>query len=1504
MCLRRWVFGLLLMLAASVHAQQTHAPCFVSWPGFNGYWSTCGPVEQWSQRRWEYGQIAAPGMTLPPSGNMPLGFNSEAEALNALMAANPEYFVCGPLRRISGNERGYINHTASWAPANYRSIGNPNYDFFPSLAPQARVNEVGSVHYEWEYPNSSAPRCPGGVATGNLIPYRGAACQQGWYIGWERPDYMDPGLYIRSEILDRTDACHRPLHDDPKALGRCPSPFSMAGNPINVANGNKYQEEVDYIASGSSPLEFRRSYNSGAFYIGNIGKGWRHSYDRSVASFGTFAVVYRPDGRALTFRDTGTVNWSGDPDVNDRLQRRLDAGGTPIGWRVTTESDAVEVYNASGQLQSITERNGRAVTFTYSDATTPSSIAPKPGILIAATDQYGRLLAFAYNASGHMTTMTAPGGRVFGYGYDAVMRLTSVTYPDQTTRRYVYDEPTLNGGTSEPFLLTGLVDENNVRYATFAYDSTGRAIRSEHAGGANRTSLNFGADGVSTTVTDARGSSRTLRLTKVAGLKRPYEASAPCPSCGGGMPLSVTYDANANVVDKYSFAARRTLSVYDLTRNLETSRTEGAGTSTQRTTTTTWHATFRLPLVVSEDVEGGTRVTTNTYDAQGNLLQRTTSGPRNDGTGGTVSRTWQWTYDAIGQPLTMTDPNNRTTTHAYYAANDPSPGKRGNLATVANALGHATTYTDYDDDGRALRIVDPNGVVTTLTYDSRGRLRTSAVGGELTTYGYDNAGQLTSITNPDGHQLTMIYDAARRLTELRDELDNRITYTLDATGNRIKEETRDATSRLVRLKQREFDALNRIGAEIGAANQRMTYTYDPDGDVATITDPLLRSTGFVYDALRQLKEVLDPDAKVTRYSYDKAGNVSQVLDPRGLPTTYAHDALGNRVRETSTATGESRSTFDNAGNVLTKDDARGVRASYVYDAINRLVRITYSKTGTPDEAHTYDFDGTGTGQSNVRGRLTRFQDASATTTLSYSAQGRVTGKTQVTGAVTLTMSASYASNGTLASYVTPSGQQVAMTYLGGRTRGVTVNGLPVIVNATHEPFGSVGALQWANNLFAFRDFDQDGRLAEWELRNGASVLRNVLTYDESNQIRAIADAVTPSRTTTYDYDRLGRLVRSQRSAPADIRQFSYDAVGNRLTSDINGSAVTSTVSATSNQITTVAGAVPTDYMLGGVDVTYTYNNANRLVEVRKDGAVVASYGYNALGQRVRKQAAGVTTYFYYDERGRLLGEYDATGRLVQETIWLEDLPIAVLKPRAGATGQPIPVDIFHVHADHLGTPRTITRPVDNALVWRWDNLDPFGSNAPDENPAGQGVFPYHLRFPGQYYDAETGTHYNYFRDYDPTVGRYAQSDPIGLEGGLNTYVYVADPLTQIDPTGEMGRAPPPGKPAPGPIRRPGHPNAGCGPNGRLLEYAIPDYPIYSFRSCCDSHDDCYADCKNKPSKESCDDKFCDCLRKKCRVRGGAVAGDCLWLANAYCNGVKGSMGQGAFNDSRKDCKDC
>jgi len=176
--------------------------------------------------------------------------------------------------------------------------------------------------------------------------------------------------------------------------------------------------------------------------------------------------------------------------------------------------------------------------------------------------------------------------------------------------------------------------------------------------------------------------------------------------------------------------------------------------------------------------------------------------------------------------------------------------------------------------------------------------------------------------------------------------------------------------------------------------------------------------------------------------------------------------------------------------------------------------------------------------------------------------------------------------------------------------------------------------------------------------------------------------------------------------------------------------------------------------------------------------LTASYHYNSLGQHIKKTVNGQTTVFFYDDQGHLLGEYAANGSLVQEFVWFGNLPIAAIKPNAQRG-----IDVFYIHADHLGTPRKISRPSDNQVLWTWES-EAFGNTPPNENPTGQGSFVFNLRFPGQYYDQETGLHYNYFRDYDAGTGRYVQSDPIGLDGGINTYTYVGgNPVNVVDPEG-------------------------------------------------------------------------------------------------------------------------
>jgi RHS repeat-associated protein len=147
----------------------------------------------------------------------------------------------------------------------------------------------------------------------------------------------------------------------------------------------------------------------------------------------------------------------------------------------------------------------------------------------------------------------------------------------------------------------------------------------------------------------------------------------------------------------------------------------------------------------------------------------------------------------------------------------------------------------------------------------------------------------------------------------------------------------------------------------------------------------------------------------------------------------------------------------------------------------------------------------------------------------------------------------------------------------------------------------------------------------------------------------------------------------------------------------------------------------------------------------------------------------------------VLGEYDGSGNPIQETVWLGDIPVATLRPHTGGG-----IDLFYVHTDQLNTPRAVTRPSDNVVMWTWYS-DPFGTDAANENPAGAGIFKYNLRFAGQLFDGQAGLHANGQRDcYDPATARYCESDPTGLDGGINTYAYVLDPLRFVDPTGLAG----------------------------------------------------------------------------------------------------------------------
>ena len=188
-------------------------------------------------------------------------------------------------------------------------------------------------------------------------------------------------------------------------------------------------------------------------------------------------------------------------------------------------------------------------------------------------------------------------------------------------------------------------------------------------------------------------------------------------------------------------------------------------------------------------------------------------------------------------------------------------------------------------------------------------------------------------------------------------------------------------------------------------------------------------------------------------------------------------------------------------------------------------------------------------------------------------------------------------------------------------------------------------------------------------------------------------------------------------------------------------------------------------------------------QVKQNGAVTMGYRYNAKGERVAAingDTGPVTTYTLYDEAGHWVGDYDSAGATLQQAIWMDDASVGLLSGTGTAQS------LKYVEPDHLGTPRAVIDPARNVAIWTWDaKNEAFGNSPPNQDPDQDGTaFVFNLRFPGQRHDPDTGLKYNYLRDYDSDTGRYVQSDPIGLSGGLSTYSYASlNPNGIIDPLG-------------------------------------------------------------------------------------------------------------------------
>jgi len=1213
-------------------------------------------------------------------------------------------------------------------------------------------------------------------------------------------------------------------------------------DPVNPGVGNVIESEDDVsIKNISGSLLFKRYYNSADANGSDMGPGWRHSYGRSIevqyeavqalaypgqsstvspeyttpaeacvsgfaaiqaqvngwqnasaaytnnvcvistgaGVIGTLPIlspyvvpwvtevveydVIRDDGQTLRFT-TQNGGITPPPGVSLRLAQ------TQNGLTLTDDDDNVETYSASGVLLSIKNRAGVVQTVNYDSN----------GLLQSVTDSFGNALAITRNVANQIATVAINTGAAVQFAYDANLRLSTVTNLDGTTRNYTYGNPDF------PVALTALTDENALQFATWGYDSQGRANATQEAGGAGSSSFTYNPNGT-VTWQDALGAMRTFSYTRIGDINRVIGISgSQCPTCQES--AATTYDNYGWVASRTDYNGNLTCYSNDPVRGLQLVRVEGfspgstcpanlasytpqSGTR-QRKITTTWNPNYREPSLITQL----NRTTSFVYySGSPNVHTITTT---DTSVTPNVTRKWTYTYNSYGQVLTAKGPRtdvNSTTTYQY---NTCSTGYQcGQLETVTDPVGNVTTFLTYNAYGEPLTLTDPNGVETTLTYDGRERLTSREVSTETTGFSYYPTGLLDQVTLPDSSYLVYTYDGAHRLTQINDGLGNKVVYTLDALGNHTADNAYDPTGVLHHTNTRVFNTLSELYQDVNAADTSAvttTYGYDGNGNQTSIAAPLSRNTAKAYDELNRLKQIIDPASGNTYFGYDANDDLTSVEDPNTFTTGYTYNGFGDLNTVASPDTGATTDTYDSGGNLSTSTDARSAVSTYKYDAANRPTSVSYKIGSTTDQIITFTYDAGTYG----KGRLTGASDANESLSWTYDPLGRVVGKGQTVGTVTMSVGYGY-TNSDLVTLTTPSGQTVVYGYnTNHQVVSVSVNGTTVLNDATYEPLGPANGWAWGNGVSVARTYNTDGLISQISATGVKT-----LSYDNAMRIEGITDTSTGAHNWTYGYDLLDRITSG--AGGSTTRGWTYDANGNRLT-ETGSAPSTYTISPTNNTISSITGALSRTYsydaaghVLAYSSVTATYNNRGR-VKTLNNGTKTETLTYNALGQMVKTSGGAEGTVLYmYDEAGHLLGEYSSTGTLVQETVWLGDTPVATLRPSGSS------VAVYYVEADHLNTPRQVTRPSDSKQMWTWFS-DPFGTTAANSNPAGAGTFIYNLRFPGQIYDNQAGLQQNVFRDYDPAIGRYVESDPLGLKAGVNTYNYASqNPISRKDPQGQL-----------------------------------------------------------------------------------------------------------------------
>jgi RHS repeat-associated protein len=692
-----------------------------------------------------------------------------------------------------------------------------------------------------------------------------------------------------------------------------------------------------------------------------------------------------------------------------------------------------------------------------------------------------------------------------------------------------------------------------------------------------------------------------------------------------------------------------------------------------------------------------------------------------------------------GQLTSLTQSSGASLTIAWNAA--------GLVQSVTDSVGRSTTYTYDAANQYLLSSQTSDGRITNYTYDtdpaSASQYALTSVQlpcGKHNYFGYDAQGRLSGIWRDDNQQrLDYTYDSAGTVT-VTDALSQSVSLFYDASGLLVKQ-----TDALGNATGYTYDANYNLVHITDALGQRQSLTYDQSGHLASTTDPLGQTYLFYYGGtFGQLSVSIDPAGNITHYAYDADGNLLSIAYPDGSVQSYNYDAQGD---------------------ALSYVNRRGQTVAYEYNSAGQTTRETFADGSHNDYAY------------NSHGNMTSATDASGATTFQYDAADHMTQVTYPDGRF---LSFTYNAIGLRTQMADQDGFTVK--YVRDQARRLwelTDASDNVLVTYTYDAAGRLIGQDNANGTYTTWDYDANGQMLHLvnHAPGGSVNSRFDYTYDALGRCITMA---TLDGAWTYTYDPDSRLTHAVFAStnlviPSQDLAYSYDAMGNRVSTVLNGTTAAYTTNDL-DQYTAIGGAAlsyDADGNLisrtdGGQTTTYTYDALSRLTGVTSP-TDTWTYQYNTLGQRSAITHNGQTTDYLVDPIGRasIVGEYDASGLVADYTYGLG------LVSRAGAVGATAYYDF-----DAVGSTADMTDAA-GAVVNSYSYL-PFGGAL-----AASGTLANTFQYVGQWgvVTQTSGLDIMGARAYSPDQGRFISPDPLGLAQPTQ-YAYAQnDPMDQIDPLG-------------------------------------------------------------------------------------------------------------------------